>query len=198
MYKHRIYANEGEVVFIDGKFSAARIKMYKRNGMWNCNTLYYMHEGVMLSTDDIFHDLSADELKKFLTGKAHEIVEYYGVHFEPCSTFLKDFRKMRTRQKICTAIAVGTEHAELVDYPQYVDITVRNTRPGIVNPEYLSYNVGGFEYSTEEQDIRFEGFPDMQDTSVHMNIMMVSGSVSVFQELVDLFKLYTARMDIQY
>lgn len=197
-YKHKMYANEGEVVIIDGKVSAARIVKYRTNGMWRCQTLYYMFEGVMYSTNDIFHEFFGEEQQQFLNGKVHEIVKKYGCNHAPCSTFLQDFKVMRSRKKFCTAIAVGNEHAELVHFKNPTCINVHSTRLRSGYNEFIEYDANGFIYSIEEHDMSFTGFPDLQDTSIHMNILMMSGKVEVMQELVDLFKYYTSRMHIDY
>lgn len=198
MYKSRMYGNKAEVVYVHGKFACAFIEKTEVQGYFKGTDLYFVHEGELHVCTNIYHDFFGMEVELFKSGEALKLLASYGYTYEPCSTaqFLEDFREVLRKQK-CHQIELRTDDdTVLTHYKKLGYIHVTKRIPKVTVP-ILLYSAGKINYCPGTgPEPMFEGYPDMDDSSICMNFMLAMGNVQYLKDCVQLFDLYMKHKNV--
>lgn len=208
MYKIIHYGTAGKVLIIDGKFRCALIIKDNAFGVFNSTDVYYMHEGTMRKTsiDHIPYRViqGLEEEALFREGKIQHILDSKNcLHYRTTrKDFITSFREMRKDKR--TVVEVGTIDVALVHFRDTNTIYTNDAVQYLhANSDtrirtMLTYMHSKFTYHSSGSGIKFEGYPDMDDSAQAMNFMLAMGNVQDLRKCQALFEEYTKHMDIKY
>lgn len=206
--KQVYYNNLHEAVFIDGKFSTLIL-----NYMFSSDTtpsfvktakdIYFVHDGVLYFAPkvQIRFELRDDEM--YRSGKMKQLLDSNDIFgkrtsYAPCDSIRGAFSKIRDLTNGLprrTHIQISSGSAILIHNPYTMFIEVQYLVDDDCT-EVLMYHEGSFTYGLCTEML-YEGYPDMEDSSTGMNLILSGANVQNIQVLVNLFNEYTKRMDIR-
>lgn len=193
MYKKVIYNDTHEAIFVDGKFSSLILNFMMDSAtspiyVQHMKVIYFIHDGVLYKVHRMRDLFSFDEIRMYQKGLMKEVLDDKSIAYIPWHDLRTAFRDMIKRPQR-TNIQLHFDNAVLIDIPEHDMIEGQYYENGNTY-ELLTYNRSTFTYGLCSETM-FEGYPDLNDSSTCMNLMLTGANVNRLKVLIDMFEEYT-------
>lgn len=203
--KKVMFDNSHEALIIDGKFRSMIVQYLGVNSRYSniverLNDIYFMQDGVLYKattradfSDDLFIRGNIKEAFDGVMDKSGKI------KYEECKSIRSAYRKMRSAGKrpMRTFTSIEAGDILLIHFVKLKLIEVQYVDTNADALEMLSCSSGEISYGMCGE-MMIDGYPNLDDSSTCMNLMLTGARVDRMSEILKIFDDYTKNKDLNY